>query len=157
MGQVVYIGSIREYLELDKKKTGNPDKYKKIEIVYNFDQIKKEVLNMTDQKNDEKRFSKEEARVNTYMAENKGVSYREAVLACLDSSEGLPESKKEFNELTKDEIIRAKRNIDNIVYSLSEAKNSDAFNESDQKLLDEAYSKVQEVAKNLRVIVDKQS
>jgi len=156
MGQVIYIGSIREYLELSEKKTKDPGKFRKIEIVYDLNKIRKERNEMTDKSNDEKRFTKEEARVNTYLAEHKGVSYREACLAVLDSSEGLGETKKEFNELTKDEILRVKRNIDDIVYNLSQVKKSDAFNESDQKSLDEAYSKVQKVAGNLQVIIDKQ-
>ena len=157
MGQVIYIGSLKEYFDLEKKKTEDPGKYKKIEIIYDLNQIRKERDKMTDQeKKNEKVFSKEEAKVNKFMAEHKDVTYREAVLACLDSSEGLPETKKEFNELTKDEILRAKRNIDNIVYDLSQAKTSEAFNEGDQKLLDSAYSNVQEVAKNLQVVIDKQ-
>lgn len=155
MDQVVYIGSIREYLELDKKKTKNPEKYKKIEIVYNLNQIKKEVRNMTDQKNDEKRFTKEEAKVNTYMVEHKGVSYREACLAVLDSSEGLGESEEKFTELTSDEITRAKKMIDDIIYNLSLAKKSDSFRKTDQDKLDKAYNLVKEVEESVKILVGK--
>lgn len=155
MGQVIYIGSIREYLELDKKKTKDPDKYKKIEIIYDLNKIRKEVKNMTDQKNDEKRFTKEEAKVNAYMAEHKEVTYREACLAVLDSSEGLGETKEEFTNLTSDEIIRAKKMIDDIIYNLSLAKKSDSFRKTDQDKLDKAYNLVKEVEESVKILVEK--
>jgi len=157
MGQVIYIGSIREYLELDKNKTKDPDKYKRIEIVYDLNKIKKEVRNMTDnQEKDEKRFTKEEAKVNAYMAEHKEVTYREACLAVLDSSEGLKESTtEEYANLTKDEILKAKKSIDNIIYNLSLAKKSDSFNKADQDKLDKAYLLVKEVEENLQIVVEK--
>lgn len=155
MDQVVYIGSIREYLELDKKKAKNPEKYKRIEIVYDLNQIKKEVRKMTDQKNEEKRFTKEEAKVNTYMADHKGVSYREACLAVLDSSEGLGESEEKFTELTSDEINRAKKMIDDIIYNLSLAKKSDSFRKTDQDKLDKAYNLVKEVEESVKILVEK--
>jgi len=156
MGQVIYIGSIREYLELDKKKTKNPEKYKRIEIVYNLNQIKKEVRNMTDQSNDEKRFTKEEAKVNAYMAEHKEVTYREACLAVLDSSEGLKESTtEEYANLTKDEILRSKKLIDETIYNLSLAKKSDSFNKADQDKLDKAYLLVKEVEESIKIVVEK--
>jgi hypothetical protein len=62
---------------------------------------------------DEKRFSKEEVKVNTYMAEHKGVSYREAVLAVLDRSE--PEEPKKFTE----EEIKKRENLKAIENYLS--------------------------------------
>jgi hypothetical protein len=155
MGQVVYIGSIREYLELDKKKTKDPDKFRKIEIIYDLNKIRKERSEMTDKSNDEKRFTKEEAKVNTYMAEHKGVSYREACLAVLDSSEGLGETKEEFTDLTSDEIIRAKKMIDDIIYNLSLAKKSDSFRKIDQDKLDKAYNLVKEVEESVKILVEK--
>ena len=156
MGQVIYVGSIEEYLELDKKKTKDPGEYKKIEIIYDLNKIRKEVKNMTDQSNDEKRFTKEEAKVNTYMAEHKGVSYRDACLAVLDSSEGLKESTtEEYADLTKDEILRAKKSIDDIIYNLSLAKKSDSFDKADQDKLDKAYNLVKEVEESLQIVVDK--
>jgi len=157
MGQVIYIGSIREYLELDKNKAKDPDKYKRIEIIYDLTKIRKEVRNkMTDQKNDEKRFTKEEAKVNAYMAEHKEVTYREACLAVLDSSEGLKESTtEEYANLTKDEILRSKKLIDEIIYNLSLAKKSDSFNKADQDKLDKAYLLVKEVEESLQIVVGK--
>lgn len=129
---------------------------KKIEIVYDKNQNKKEVYKMTDQSKDEKRFTKEEALVNTYMAEHKDVSYREACLAVLDSSEGLKESTtEEYADLTKDEILRAKKSIDDIIYNLSLAKKSDSFNKADQGKLDKAYLLVKEVEESLQIVVDK--
>ncbi|GAI69058.1 unnamed protein product [marine sediment metagenome] len=41
-----------------------------------------------------KKFTKVEARVNTYLAEHKGVSYKEACFAVLDSSDGLGETER---------------------------------------------------------------
>jgi len=155
MGQVIYIGSIREYLELDKKKAKDPDKYKRIEIIYDINKLRKEVINMTDKSNEEKRFTKEEAKVNAYMAEHKEVTYREACLAVLDSSEGLGETKEEFTNLTSDEIIRAKKMIDDIIYNLSLAKKSDSFRKTDQDKLDEAYNLVKEVEESVKILVEK--
>jgi len=61
---------------------------------------KKGEIKMTDLTNDEKRFSEEESKVEKYLSSHKGVSYRDAVLACLDRSE--PEPKKE--EFTEEQI-----------------------------------------------------
>ncbi|MBA7480870.1 hypothetical protein ES707_16333 [subsurface metagenome] len=41
-----------------------------------------------------KKFTKVEARVNTYLAEHKGVSYKEACFAVLNNSDGLGETKR---------------------------------------------------------------
>jgi len=89
MGQIVYIGSIEKYLELEK----DPDKYKKFEIVYDLNKKRKEVKKMT---NNDERFTEEEKKVQEFMAksENKGISYRDAVIEVLDSTE--PKPKKEF-------------------------------------------------------------
>ncbi|MBA7528743.1 hypothetical protein ES705_20933 [subsurface metagenome] len=54
---------------------------------------------MTDQVNDEKRFSEEEKKVNAFLEKNPKISYRQAVLTVLDKSE--PETKKEFTEEEK--------------------------------------------------------
>jgi len=55
--------------------------------------VKKE---MTDQNNDEKRFTAEEKKVEKYLQDHKGenISYRDAVIAVLDRTEPAP--KKEF-------------------------------------------------------------
>ena len=43
MGQkIVYIGSIREYLEIEKKKTKNPKKYESITIIVDMKKLRKE-------------------------------------------------------------------------------------------------------------------
>lgn len=152
--KIIYIGSIREYLELDKKKTKNPDKYKSFEIIYDLNKIRKEVRNMSN--GDKKKFTKEEAKVNTYMAEHPNVSYRDACLAVLKSSEeGEGSTTEEYAELTKDEILRAKKQIDDIIYNLSLAKKSDSFNKADQDKLDKAYLLVKEVEESIQIIVDK--
>lgn len=155
--KIVYIGSIREYLEWDKKKTKNPEKFKKFEIIYDLNKMRKEVKNeMTDQSKDEERFTKEEAKVNAYISEHPSVSYREACLAVLDSSEGLKESTtEEYADLTKDEILRSKKLIDETIYNLSLAKKSDSFNKADQDKLDKAYLLVKEVEESLKIVVDK--
>ena len=62
--------------------------------------------------NDEKRFTEEEKKIQEFMAkpENKGVSYRDAVLKVLDRTE--PKPKKEFTkeEITKRENLKAVEN-----------------------------------------------
>ncbi len=82
-----------------------------IEAIIDFIKKLKGVKKMSNEKtDDEKRFSKEEVKVNTYMAEHKGVSYREAVLAVLDRTE--PEPKKVFTEeeIKKRENLKAVEN-----------------------------------------------
>jgi len=68
----------------------------------------KGVKKMSNEKSDDERFTEEEKKVQEYMAkpENKGVSYRDAVLKVLDRSEPEPE-KKEFTE----EQIRKRENL----------------------------------------------
>ena len=84
-----------------------------VEAIIDFIKLKG-VKKMSNEKtDDEKRFSKEEVKVNTYMAEHKGVSYREAVLAVLDRSE--PEEPKKFTE----EEIKKRENLKAIENYLS--------------------------------------
>ena len=152
--KIICIESIKEYLELEK----NPDKFKKFEIIYDLNKIRKEVRRneMTDQNNDEKRFTREEAKVNAFMKENPNVSYRDACLSVLDSSEeGIDKTSEEYSDLTSDEIKRSKKMIDEIIYNLSLAKKSDSFNKADQDKLDKAYNLVKEVEESLQIIVDK--
>lgn len=104
MGQVIYIGSIREYLELDKNKAKDPDKYKRIEIIYDLNKIRKEVRNVSN--NDDERFSKEEKIVKEYIEKHPGISYREAVLVSLDKTEET--KKEEFTEEKKQYIEKQK-------------------------------------------------
>ena len=81
-------------------------------IIDSINKIKGVKNKMTDQKNDEERFSEEEKKVQEFMAkpENKGVSYREAVLKVLDRTE--PEPKKVFTEeeIKKRENLKAVEN-----------------------------------------------
>jgi len=72
-----------------------------VEAIIDFIKKREEVKKMTN--NDEKRFSEEEKKVQEFMAkpENKGISYRDSVLACLDRSE--PGKKEEFTEEQKKE------------------------------------------------------
>ncbi|GAH23401.1 unnamed protein product [marine sediment metagenome] len=66
-----------------------------------------------DEKTDDELFTEEEKKVEEYMAkpENKGVSYRDAVVACLDRSEPEPK-KKEFSaeEIKQEENLKAVEN-----------------------------------------------
>ena len=83
-----------------------------VEAIIDFIKLKG-VKKMSDEKtNDEKRFSEEEKKVQEFMAkpENKGVSYREAVLKVLDRTE--PKPKKEFTEeeIKKRENLKAVEN-----------------------------------------------
>jgi len=81
-------------------------------IIEFINKLKGEKTKMTDQNNDEKRFSEEEKKVQEFMAkpENKGVSYRDAVLKVLDRTEQKP--KKEFTaeEIKKRENLKAVEN-----------------------------------------------
>ena len=144
MGQVIYIGSIQGYLELDKKKTKDPDKYKRFEIIYDINKLRKEVRNMTDQSNDEKRFSKEEKIVEEYIEKHPGVSYREAVLASLDKTEET--KKEEFSEEEKKYIEKQEGDLKKVEeYLESHPKveyreaikivlNKDELNENEKKV-----------------------
>ncbi|MBA7539144.1 hypothetical protein ES705_31423 [subsurface metagenome] len=79
---------------------------------------------MTNQEtNDEKRFSEEVKIVEKYQEEHPGVSYRDAVLASLDSTE--PKPKKEFTaeETKKQEQLK---NIENYLSANPRASYSDA-------------------------------
>ena len=40
--RIIYIGSIREYLEIEKKKFKNPKKYESITIIVDMKKLKKE-------------------------------------------------------------------------------------------------------------------
>ncbi|MBA7544522.1 hypothetical protein ES705_36878 [subsurface metagenome] len=75
-----------------------------VEAIIDFIKKRKEVKKMTnnDEKTDNERFTEEEKTVQEFMAkpENKGISYRDAVIASLDRTE--PLVKKEF---TAEEII----------------------------------------------------
>jgi len=77
-----------------------------VDIEKLIDFIKKskgEKTKMTDQTDDEIRFSEEEKKVEKYLEDHKSenLSYRDAVLACLDRTE--PIVKKEFTEEEKKE------------------------------------------------------
>ena len=154
MAKIIYIGSIQEYLELEEKKNKNLDKYKSIEIIYDLNKIRKEVKNkMIDQ---EKKFTKAEAKINIYMKEHPGATYREAVLGSgLKSSEEEEIKKEEYVSLTKDEVLRSKKLIEETIYNLSLAKKSDSFNKSEQEKLDKAYILVKEVEEDFRILVER--
>ena len=126
-----------------------------IEEIIEFINKRKEVKKMTDKNNEEKRFTQEEAKVNIYMKENPKVSYREAVLACLDSSEGLKETTQEFAQLSPEEILKMKQMVNDTFYNLSKMKVSKAFGTDDQDKLNQAYNLVVEIQKNLQILIDK--
>jgi len=75
-----------------------------IEKLIDFINKEKEVKKMSNdqEKDDLKRFSEEEKKVNAYIEKHPKISYREAVLTVLDHSE--PETKKEFTEEEKQYI-----------------------------------------------------
>jgi len=108
----------------DAKKILECADYKDIDIEKIIDFInnlkEKGVKKMTDQTNDEKKFSAEEKKVAKYLELHKSenLTYREAVLACLDRSE--PELKKEFTEEEKENIQKEKENIEKIEKYISE-------------------------------------
>jgi len=73
---------------------------------------KGEKREMTELTNDERRFTAEEIKVNKYLEDHKGenLTYRDAVVACLDRTE--PEPKKVFTEeeIKKRENLKAVEN-----------------------------------------------
>jgi hypothetical protein len=79
-------------------------------IIESINKLKGVKTEMTDQTDDEKRFSKEEKIVEKYQESHPGVSYRDAVIASLDRTE--PEVKKEFTEeeIKKRENLKAVEN-----------------------------------------------
>ena len=99
---------------------------------------------MTDQTNDEKRFSEEEKKVNAFLEKNPKVSYRQAVLTVLDKSE--PEPKKEFTEEEKQSIEKQEGDLKKVEeYLESHPKteyreavkivlNKDELNENEKKV-----------------------
>ena len=97
----------RKILECADQKDINVEK-----IIEFINKLKGEKIKMTEKTDDEKKFSEEEKKVQEFMAkpENKGVSYRDAVLKVLDRTE--PEPKKEFTkeEITKIENLKAVEN-----------------------------------------------
>jgi len=44
--RIIYIGSIREYLDIEKKKARNPKKYKSIAIIVDIKKLRKERNNL---------------------------------------------------------------------------------------------------------------
>jgi len=155
MNQIIYIGSIEEYLKLDKNKTKDPDKYKKFEIVVDINKLRKEVNKMTDQNDDEKRFSAEELKVDSYIKSHPGVDYRTAVLNSLDASEEKEGPPVEFAELDPDEVLKASKNLEEAIYNMSQAKESNAFNEADKAKILQAYNLLKQVKENLDTLVEK--
>ncbi|MBA7546653.1 hypothetical protein ES705_39045 [subsurface metagenome] len=87
--------------------------YENVDIKKIIDFINKskgEKTKMTNLTDDEKKFTEEEKKVLKYMDEHKGVSYRDAALAALDSTE--PKVKKEptEEEIKKREQLKAVEN-----------------------------------------------
>ena len=85
-----------------------------IEAIIDFVKKLKGVKKMSNEKIDDERFSEEEKKVQEFMAkpENKDVSYRDAVLACLDKTEPEPKKEKELTEeqIKKQENLKAVEN-----------------------------------------------
>lgn len=124
-------------------------------IIEFINKERKEVKNQMEIKG-EKKFTDAEAKINIYLKENPGCSYRDAVLnSGLRSSEEINQKTVEYTTLTKDEVLRAKKLIDDVIYSLSLAKKSDSFSGPDQGKLDQAYELVKSVSKSMELLVEK--
>ncbi|MBA7577714.1 hypothetical protein ES695_01730 [Candidatus Atribacteria bacterium 1244-E10-H5-B2] len=131
----------KEILELADQKDIDIEK-----IIEFIKKLKGEKIKMTEKTNDEIRFNEEEKKVQEFMAkpENKGVSYRQAVLTVLDRSE--PETKKEFTEEEKENIKKEEENIKKVEKYLEEnpkieyreavkiVLNKDELNENEKKV-----------------------
>ncbi|MBA7478409.1 hypothetical protein ES695_02860 [Candidatus Atribacteria bacterium 1244-E10-H5-B2] len=85
-----------------------------IEKIIEFINKLKGVKKMSNEKTNDEKFTEEEKKVQEFMAkpENKGVSYRDAVIEVLDRTEPEPEPKKEFTaeEIKKRENLKAIEN-----------------------------------------------
>ena len=75
---------------------------------------------MTEKTNDEIRFNEEEKKVEKYLEDHKSenLTYRDAVVACLDRSE--PAVKKEFTEEEKENVKKEEENIKKVEKYISE-------------------------------------
>ena len=134
--------SARKILELADQKDIDTEK-----IIDFIIKLRGEKTKMTDQTDDEK-FSEEEKKIQEFMAkpENKGVTYRDAVLKVLDRTE--PEIKKEFTaeEIKEQEQLK---NIENYLSANPRASYSDAVKillkgekpTLEEKLIEEYMSK----------------
>ncbi|MBA7541479.1 hypothetical protein ES705_33793 [subsurface metagenome] len=140
---------LKNITEVDVKRIIECADFKGIDIEKIIESIKKlkgEKIKMTEKTNDEIRFNEEEKKVQEFMAkpENKGVSYRQAVLTVLDRSE--PETKKEFTEEEKENIKKEEENIKKVEKYLEEnpkieyreavkiVLNKDELNENEKKV-----------------------
>ncbi len=113
-GEEKMVYQLKNITEADVKRIIECADQKGIDIDKIIESINKlkGVKKMSNEKTDDERFTKEEKKVQEFMAkpENKGVSYREAVLKVLDRTE--PEPKKEFTEeeIKKRENLKAVEN-----------------------------------------------
>ena len=104
-GEEKMVYQLKNITEVDVKRIIECADHKGIDIekiIESINKLKGEKTKMTEQTNDEKRFSKEQEIVEKYQESHPGVSYRDSVLACLDRTE--PETKKEFTEEEKQSI-----------------------------------------------------
>ncbi len=83
--------------------------YENVDIEKIIDFIKEKGVKKMNDKTEDERFSKEVKIVEKYIEENPGVSYRNAVLICLDKTE--PDSKKEYTEEEKQFIEKQKGDL----------------------------------------------
>ena len=79
-------------------------------IIESINKLKGVKTEMTEQTNDEKRFTEEEKIVEKYQESHPGVSYRDAVLATLDRTEPKPKKEPTKEEITKRENLKAVEN-----------------------------------------------
>ena len=119
-----------------------------VEAIIDFIKKLKEVSKMSNEQTNDERFTEEEKKVQEFMAkpENKGISYRDAVIEVLDSTE--PKPKKEFTaeEIEKQEQLK---NIENYLSANPRASYSDAVKillkgekpTLEEKLIEEYMSK----------------
>ena len=109
-GKEKMVYQLKNITEADVRKIIECADQKGIDIEKIIESINKlkEVSKMSNEKtNDEKRFTEEEKKVTEYLELHKGenLTYRDAVVACLDRTE--PEPKKEFTE----EEIKKRENL----------------------------------------------
>ncbi len=83
-----------------------------VEAIIDFIKKLKEVSKMSNEQTNDERFTEEEKKVQEFMAkpENKGISYRDAVIASLDRTEPKPKKEPTKEEITKRENLKAVEN-----------------------------------------------
>lgn len=136
---------------------GNIDIEEIIEFINKRNKRKEVNDKVTDkEKKEKKELTKEQLKVNVYLAAHKGCTYREAVLATLEKTEG-NEKKEEPIERTEGEIWMTRNRLEGIVFNLTDTSRMWNMPRVDQDRLMKACELVNEVLKPLQALEKKET